>query len=146
MYRTMFKRATEVTYLDTVAEGLPHPLCERAFREYYSAKSHGTPGRRQRFAAEEDALELAARLLGTDPGNVGFAASASDALALLVASIDWKTGDQVVTTDLEFPSNILPWLRVKQLGVDVRVTPTAEDRSIGNCLLNGCHRGPESSL
>jgi cysteine desulfurase / selenocysteine lyase len=124
MYRTMFRRATEVTYLDTAAEGLPHPLCEDAFREYYSAKSHGTPGRHQHFAAEKDALELAARLLGTDSENVGFAASASDALALLAASIDWRPGDQVVTTDLEFPSNILPWLRVKQLGVDIRVAPS----------------------
>jgi cysteine desulfurase/selenocysteine lyase len=126
MYRTMFRRANEVTYLDTAAEGLPHPLCEGAFHEYYSAKSHGTPGRRQHFAAEKDALELAARLLGTDSGNVGFAASESDALALLAASIDWKPGDQVVTTDLEFPSNILPWLRVKQLGVDIRVIPTSK--------------------
>lgn len=123
MSREMFARAREVTYLDTAAEGLPHPQCEYAFHEYYKAKSQGTPGRREHFAAEKDALELAGRLLGTDSANVGFAASASDALALLAASIDWKPGDQVVTTDLEFPSNILPWLHVRRLGVDVSVVP-----------------------
>ncbi len=121
MYRKLFARATEVTYLDTAAEGLPHPLCEQAFREYYSAKSRGTPGRREHFAAEKDALELAGRLLETDSANVSFVASASDALALLAASIDWQPGDQILTTDLEFPSNILPWLRVKHLGAEVTV-------------------------
>jgi cysteine desulfurase / selenocysteine lyase len=121
MHRKLFSRAAEVTYLDTAAEGLPHPLCEQAFGDYFKAKSQGTPGRREHYAAEKDALALAARLLGTDLGTVGFAASASDALALLSASIDWKPGDQVVTTDLEFPSNILPWLRVKQLGVELTV-------------------------
>lgn len=126
MYRKMFVRASEVTYLDTAAEGLPHPLCEYAFREYFSAKSQGTPGRPEHFAAEKDALELAGRLLETDAANVSFVASASDALALLAASINWKEGDQIVTTDLEFPSNILPWLRAKQLGADVTVIPSTK--------------------
>jgi len=126
MYREMFARASEVTYLDTAAEGLPHPLCERAFRDYFTAKSQGTPGRRGHFAAEKDALEVAGRLLGTDSANIGFVASASDALALLAASIDWRPGDHVVTTDLEFPSNILPWLRIKQLGVEVTVVPSSK--------------------
>jgi len=126
MHRRIFERATEVTYLDTAAEGLPHPLCEQAFREYFMAKSRGTPGRREHFAAEKDAHELAGRLLKTDSANIAFVASASDALALLAASIDWKPGDQVVTTDLEFPSNILPWLRLKQLGVDVTVVPSSK--------------------
>lgn len=124
MYRTMFARATEVTYLDTAAEGLPHPLCEHAFREYFAAKSRGTPGRFQHFAAERDARDLAGQLLKTDPTNVGFVASASDALALLAASVDWRPGDQIVTTDLEFPSNVLPWLRLKRLGIDVSVVPS----------------------
>jgi cysteine desulfurase / selenocysteine lyase len=126
MYRKIFARASEVTYLDTAAEGLPHPLCEQGFREYLRAKSQGTPGRRVHYAAETEARELAGALLGTDPNNTAFMASASDALAMLAASIDWKPGDRVVTTDLEFPSNILPWLRVKQLGVDVVVVPSCK--------------------
>jgi cysteine desulfurase / selenocysteine lyase len=125
MDRKMFPRTAEVTYLDTAAEGLlPHPLCEDAFREYCSAKSQGTPGRSEHFVAEKDARELAARLLTTDSANAGFTASASDALALLATSIDWKPGDHVITTDLEFPSNVLPWLRAKQLGVNVTIVST----------------------
>ena len=126
MDRKMFPHAAEVTYLDTAAEGLvPHPLCEDAFHEYCSAKSQGTPGRSAHFAAEKDARDLAARLLATDSANVGFAASASDALALLGTSLDWKSGDHVITTELEFPSNVLPWLRAKQLGVNLTIVPAS---------------------
>jgi cysteine desulfurase/selenocysteine lyase len=127
MDRKLFPRTSEVAYLDTAAEGLPpYPLCEEAFREYCAAKSQGTPGRRQHFAAEKDALNLAARLLNTDSSNVGFVASASDALALIGTSLNWKSGDHVITTDLDFPSNVLPWLRLKQFGVNVSVVPSSK--------------------
>jgi cysteine desulfurase/selenocysteine lyase len=117
----LFPRATEVAYLDTAAEGLPPQFICEAFRDYCEAKSQGTPGRREHYAAESEALAAATRLLGTDVQNVGFAASASDALALVASSIDWRQGDEVVTTDLEFPSNVLPWLHVRRLGIKVKV-------------------------
>jgi selenocysteine lyase/cysteine desulfurase len=122
--KKLFPRASEVAYLDTAAEGLPHPQCEEALREYYRAKSQGTPGRGKLFAVEDETLGLAGRLLGTDPANVAFLPSASDALSFLAASIDWKPADQVIISDLEFPSNVFPWLRVKQKGVEVIVVPS----------------------
>ncbi|MDE3178482.1 MAG: aminotransferase class V-fold PLP-dependent enzyme, partial [Acidobacteriota bacterium] len=125
MYKHLFPRAKEVTYLDTAAEGLPLPAVERSFSEYYRAKAAGTPGREKLHAIEAEALQLVARLLRTGPANVAFLASASDALSLLALSIDWKPGDQVIISDLEFPSNVLPWLRLKKdMGLDVVVIPS----------------------
>lgn len=122
VYKHLFPRAQEVAYLDTAAEGLPLPAVEQSFSEYYRAKARGTPGREELHAVESEALELVARLLGTEPANVAFLASASDALSLLALSIDWRPGDQVLISDLEFPSNVLPWLRLKkQMGLDVVV-------------------------
>ncbi|HLI35604.1 MAG TPA: aminotransferase class V-fold PLP-dependent enzyme [Terriglobia bacterium] len=122
MYKHLFPRAREVAYLDTAAEGLPLPAIEQSFSKYYRAKARGTPGREELHAVEAEALRLVARLLGTEPANVAFLASASDALSLLALSIDWKPGDQVIISDLEFPSNVLPWLRLKkEMGLDVVV-------------------------
>jgi cysteine desulfurase / selenocysteine lyase len=125
MYKHLFPEAAGVTYLDTAAEGLPLPQIEESFCEYYQDKAHGTPGRRRFHAIEAEALRLVARLLGTESGNVAFLASASDALSLLALSIEWKPGDQVVISDLEFPSNVLPWLRLKRMGVEIVVIPSA---------------------
>jgi cysteine desulfurase / selenocysteine lyase len=121
MYKNLFPQTEKVIYLDTAAEGLPLPQVEASFSEYYRAKTRGTPGRKEFHAVEAEALSLVARLLGTDPGNIAFLASASDALSLLALSIEWKPGDQVIISDLEFPSNVLPWLRLKKLGLDVVV-------------------------
>jgi selenocysteine lyase/cysteine desulfurase len=121
MHKNLFPTAQQMTYLDTAAEGLPLPQCEGAFSQYCLAKARGTPGRREFHAVEAETLGLAARLLGTEAANVAFLGCASDALNLLALSLDWAPGDQVVISDLEFPSNVLPWLRLKQMGVNVEV-------------------------
>jgi len=119
VYKSLFPAAQRVTYLDTAAEGLPLPQCEVAFSQYCRAKARGTPGRGKLHEVEADTSRLVARLLGTDSANVGFLGCASDALNLLALSLDWTPGDQVIITDLEFPSNLLPWLHLRQMGVRV---------------------------
>jgi len=121
MYKDMFPTARRVTYLDTAAEGLPHPDCEQAFQLYSQIKARGTPGRVELHKTEAEVLNLAASLLGTDSHNVTLLSSASEALSLLAVSLDLKPKDQVIISDLEFPSNVLPWLRLEQMGVDVVV-------------------------
>ncbi len=121
MYKNLFPTAQQMTYLDTAAEGLPLTECEGAFSQYCRAKARGTPGRREFHAVEAETLDLVARLLGTETANVAFLGCATDALNLLAHSLDWAPGDQLVISDLEFPSNVLPWLRLKQMGVDVEV-------------------------
>ncbi len=123
MYKDLFPTAREVTYLDTAAEGLPHPDCEKAFQLYSRIKARGTPGRVELHRVEADALHLAASLLSTDSSNVTFLSSASEALSLLAASLELKLHDQVIISELEFPSNVLPWVRLKQNGIDVVVIP-----------------------
>lgn len=103
--------------MDTAAEGLPSPGMDAALDEYLREKRTGTPGRRKHFAKEEEARSLAAQLLETDNANVAFAPTTSDALNLLAASLPFEAGDEVVITDLEFPSNILPWLALARKGV-----------------------------
>lgn len=128
MYKNLFPRAQEVAYLDTAAEGLLLPQSGEAFSAYCRAKALGTPGREELHAVEAETLRLAARLLGTDPANVTFVASASDALNLLALSLDWSAGGQVIISDLEFPSNVFPWLRLRRMGVEVIVVPGRDGR------------------
>jgi cysteine desulfurase / selenocysteine lyase len=119
-----FPRACEVAYMDTAAEGLPPPGCEPALLAYLREKRVGTPGRQALYALEREVGCSAARLLGTHLDNVVLLANASEGLNLLANSIDWKRGDRVLITDLEFPSNVVAWLRLREQGVDVDVIPT----------------------
>lgn len=119
--RHLFPRAARGGYLDTAAEGLLTPGVEDAVAAYLREKGSGTPGRRRHFALEREAREAAAALLGAAVEDTAFLPSASDALNIFVASLPWKRGDRVVTTDLEFPSNVLPWLALRERGVEVHV-------------------------
>lgn len=122
--KARFPRAREVAYLDTAAEGLPLAGAEKALASYYRDKSMGTPGRRRLYEMETQARDAAARLLGTPAENVVLLSSASEGLNLLANSICWRPGDEVLITDLEFPSNVLAWLRLRDRGVRVRVIPS----------------------
>jgi selenocysteine lyase/cysteine desulfurase len=97
---------------------------ERAFSEYVEQKARGTPGRLKHFAKEMEARQLAAQLLETDAHTVTFAPSTSDALNILAASLPFKPGDEILISDLEFPSNVLPWLALRRNGVRVVVVPS----------------------
>jgi cysteine desulfurase / selenocysteine lyase len=126
--KALFDRSRWLAYLDTAAEGLPLQDSEKALSEYFEDKSSGSPGRTRMFQAEKETLRLAATLLGTSAENVAFSGNATDALNLLASSIRWKSGDEVLITDLEFPSNVVCWLRLRELGVRVEVIPS--DRGV----------------
>ena len=119
--KSRFPRARDVAYLDTAAEGLPLADSATAMADYFRAKSMGTQGRECLYKLEREATSTAARMLGTSAENVALPSSASEAVNVLSHSIRWKAGDEVVTTDLEFPSNVLPWLALRERGVRLRV-------------------------
>ncbi len=116
-----FPLTRECTYLNTAAEGLLSTDCQEALAAYVRDKSRGSLGRPALYAKERDTVALTAKLLGTSPDSVAFLANATEGVNLLVNSLEWREGDEVLITDLEFPSNVLPWLRLKDRGVTVRV-------------------------
>jgi cysteine desulfurase / selenocysteine lyase len=119
----LFPRAMEVAYLDSAAEGLPAPGCAEAFLRYYRDKQQGTPGRRFLQQVEAETLEMAARLLKTEKNNMAFVSNASEALYILASSLEWTPGDEVIISEIEFPSNIIPWLGLRDRGVRLVVVP-----------------------
>jgi len=119
--KSLFGRARDSAYLDTAAEGLPLERCRDALVRYFDDKSNGSPGRVRMHEEEHAARDAAARLLGTKLDNVVLLGSASEALNAFANSIAWKPGDEVVVTDLEFPSGVLTWLRLRERGVRVRL-------------------------
>jgi selenocysteine lyase/cysteine desulfurase len=40
---------------------------------------------------------------------------------LIVNSIRWRKGDKVIVTDMEFPTNFYPWIRLRKKGIKVSI-------------------------
>ena len=69
----------------------------------------------------EEARGIAARFFGVTPEEMMFSHSISDGLNTVSEGLDWKAGDEVITSDQEHPSGYLPWLlQAKQQGVVIK--------------------------
>ena len=60
----------------------------------------------------ERTRESAGRLVNATAHEIAFMRNTSDALSAVANGIDWREGDNVVTCNVEFPSNIYPWMRL----------------------------------
>lgn len=125
MYKHLFPTAQTQCYLDTAAEGLPPQCVLDALSEYWREKSRGTPGRGRHYEVQASAEDAVAELLGAPKDDVVLLSNTSDALNLLAQGIDWKPGDEVLAGDLEFPSNVVVWLRLRERGVRLKVVASS---------------------
>ena len=100
-----------IIYLNTAAEGIPPVSAGEALQRYHSHKIMGMDGRIL-FSREFDAYrESAAALLGLSADEISFSSSTSEAYNLLATAISFEKGDELVITNLDFPSGVTPWLQ-----------------------------------
>jgi cysteine desulfurase/selenocysteine lyase len=98
------------TYLNTAAEGIPPRQVHAAVAEYLADKALGMNGRDGHFRRAESCREVAARMVGLTPREVGFCSCASEAYNLLRLALSPGDTDEVVVSDLDFPAGVTPWL------------------------------------
>ncbi|MBF0110889.1 MAG: aminotransferase class V-fold PLP-dependent enzyme [Magnetococcales bacterium] len=72
-----------------------------------------------------------ARLVGCRPDEIAFTRNTSEALSFVALGLDWSVGDEIVTTDQEFPSNLVVWLDLaRRKGIKVHRVASQPDRRI----------------
>ena len=71
--------------------------------------------------------EAGGTAIGAAPDEIAFVRNTSHGLGLVAEGLDWRPGDEVaVATSLEYPSNVYPWLHLKDRGVAVREIAATE--------------------
>jgi cysteine desulfurase / selenocysteine lyase len=118
--RNEFPALENWTYLNTATFGqLPRRATEAVARHF----AHRDELACSDFLAwYDDADRLRAklaRLISCAPADIAFVPNASAALGMLLAGIDWKTGDQVLTLEHEFPNNIYAPSLLQRFGVEM---------------------------
>jgi cysteine desulfurase/selenocysteine lyase len=53
------------------------------------------------------------------PTRLAFVDNTSNGLNILAQGLDWKSGDRIILNDLEFPSNVYPFLNLKRYGIEI---------------------------
>jgi cysteine desulfurase / selenocysteine lyase len=128
--RALFPITKRYNYLNHAAVSpLPTTTVQAVEAQLRDVHENGSAGFRNWLATKEEARELLARLLSARPEQVAFMRNTSDALSSVANGLTWRAGDNIVTFSREFPSNIYPWLRIRDaFGVELRMCEEREGR------------------
>jgi cysteine desulfurase / selenocysteine lyase len=121
-YRAEFPVLREQLYFNHAGVSPTSLRVAAAVREWMDdVVQHGVRNERSWEARSEDARRLAARIIGAAPEEIALVRNTSHGLGLVAEGLDWKPGDEVVVAaSLEYPSNVYPWLHLRDRGVVVR--------------------------
>ncbi|MEJ5352258.1 MAG: aminotransferase class V-fold PLP-dependent enzyme [Melioribacteraceae bacterium] len=99
------------------------PWCELALKrlqEYAIQRSGEKIENYENFLGWSfSAKEKLAALLGTMPERIAWVDNVSNGLNILAQGLKWQNGDRIILNDLEFPSNVYPFLNLKKHGVEI---------------------------
>jgi selenocysteine lyase/cysteine desulfurase len=119
--KTDFLNLDGVTHL---AAGAQTPSLKShldALRRFASTVGTGLRGEAAQAEVRARAAQRLARLLGCQWDDLGFPSSVAHGVGILAESIEWRPGDNVVMESWEFPSLMLPWMALRDRGVEVRL-------------------------
>ncbi|AGI25068.1 class V aminotransferase [Pseudomonas sp. ATCC 13867] len=98
----------------------------------------------QWLTIEKRLRERLARLLNAQTtGDIALVKNTSEALSFVAFGLDWRSGDQVVISDQEFPSNRVVWEALRPRGVEV-IQVSLDGADPEGDLLAAC--GPRTRL
>ncbi|PCI68808.1 MAG: aminotransferase [Piscirickettsiaceae bacterium] len=67
--------------------------------------------------------QIATLINASSVGEIALVKNTSEALSFVAYGLDWHKGNNIVTSDEEFPSNMIPWESLANQGVTVKKTP-----------------------
>jgi cysteine desulfurase/selenocysteine lyase len=125
--RELFPVTRNVVYMNHAAVG---PLSVRAYeameRHARDQRDFGALHWREWYHEYELLREAAGRLINAGPDEIAILKNTSEGLSFVAEGFRWQRGQNVITTDLEFPSNFSPWKNLQRRGVDLRVVESRD--------------------
>ncbi len=136
-FRSLFPIANRYVYLNHASVS---PLA-RPTRDGMAAALDGIMKHGSQISADLECVHAstranAARLVNAKPYQIAFLRNTSEALSIIANGIEWRQGDNVVTTSVEFPANLYPWLRIAATqDLEIRLQAERHERIDTGALL-----------
>ncbi len=126
--RADFPLLKDVIYLDSASTSLtPQPVLEAVLDYYHSYKANVGRGvyRMAQLADQRfrDAHRKTAEFIGASgkEGMTIFTRNTTESINIVARGLRWKKGERIVTTLQEHHSNLLPWMRLREKGVELKI-------------------------
>lgn len=97
----------------------------------YAAQAETTAYLEAGWYADIERLRLlTAKLINAEKDEIAFIKNTSEGISIVANGIDWQWGDRIVTTKVEYPANVYPWMEVvRARGCNLVMVPEETDAS-----------------
>lgn len=105
----------------------PIPKCSvEILKKYFAVRSEGEI--ENYFSFQKTIIEtkeLIGKWINSDKNRIAFVDNTSNGLNILAQGLDWNVGDRILLYNVEFPSNVYPFMNLKKYGVELDfISPT----------------------
>jgi selenocysteine lyase/cysteine desulfurase len=126
-FRALFPITKNLVYFNHAAVGpLSTPAFEAMQRHARDQHEFGALHWREWYHEYELLRQGAAQMINAGPAEIAILKNTSEGLSFVAEGFRWQRGENVVTTDLEFPSNFTPWKSLEKRGVECRVVESTD--------------------
>ena len=125
--RSEFAVTERYAYLNHAAVGVIPRSSNDALATFVQAQAQG--GVMGVFPYEARMPEYRAKIgafIGAKPSEIAVLRNTGDGANAIAGGIDWQSGEELILCDNEFPSNSIPWLALRDRGVNVRLLDSRE--------------------
>jgi selenocysteine lyase/cysteine desulfurase len=120
--RADFPALRDLTFLNTAYTGLIPQAVVDAAREWTATRASRTYTVGEMLAKADEARKLYAGMIGASEDEVAFVSSTTEGENIVVNSLEFRAGDNVVYDDLVYPSTPVIYQRLAETrGVQIRV-------------------------
>jgi cysteine desulfurase / selenocysteine lyase len=127
--RSEFAVTQRYVYLNHAATGVL-PLSTVATIEEY-VRAHAQAGVLGTFPYDlrvPEYREKIGRFIGASGSEIAIIPNTSNGANTVALGVDWKPGDRVILCDNEFPANSVPWMALRERGVEIVELETSDER------------------
>ena len=128
--RELFPYLNESKIYFNHASIAPLPLnVSKIIERYVKERSEESINNYKQFLLTETrAKKKLAQLLNATSSHITWSTNVGTAMSMLVQGLDWHEGDEIILNDIEFPSNVYPFLNLQNKGVEVKFLKTEKGR------------------
>lgn len=126
--RAEFPITKHYNFLDHAAVAPIPNRAAAAIRDYAERAANFVHIQDSPYRHAEYVRGQSAKLLNADPDEVTFVKNTSEGLAFVANGLHFSTGDNIITSAVEFPANIYPWMNLQSHGVRLKMIPEDHGR------------------
>ncbi|MFH1417532.1 MAG: aminotransferase class V-fold PLP-dependent enzyme [Planctomycetota bacterium] len=118
----------QYSFMDHAAVGPLSGRAASAMQRFVDEARNHAYARGGLFPEAKRARHLVGKLLNSYPEEITFVKNTSEGLSYVANGLQFSRGDNIVTTGVEFPANIYPWMNLRAHGVHLKMAPEDKGR------------------